>query len=60
MTDAEKVEKLLNHICEYEESMDCETLFGDVIYENDGEWCEEHCRYYSPQKECFRHFLLGE
>ena len=60
MTDEEKIEKLLNHICKYEVSMDCDDLFGDDMYADDGEWCERHCKYTEPQKECFSHFLLGE
>lgn len=61
MTDAEKIEKLLDHICWFEGTADCDTLFGDDMYADDGEWCENHCgdKLY-PHKECFRHYLLGE
>jgi len=60
MTDKEKIEKLLQHICKFEDGYDCDTLFGDAIYEDGGEWCENHCGENNLCEECFRHFLLGE
>jgi len=63
MTDSEKIEKLLDHIYNFEEALDCDDLFGDVIYEDDGKWCEEHCgtkKEIGRSMQCYKHFLLGE
>ncbi len=64
MTDEEKVEKLLEHLEKIGEVFECETHFGnEPTWHTDGIekcWCAEHCQWESPDKECFRHFLLGE
>lgn len=36
------------------------TASGDAIYEDEGEWCENHCGENNLCEECYRHFLLGE
>ena len=59
MTDTEKIEKLLEHMVKIEEVFDCNDLFKDNVRFDD-DWCEKHCKYTHPQKECFRHWLLGE
>ena len=55
MTDKEKIEKLLDYIVDIGEEFAC-----DSFNDEDGEWCEEHCKWSHAQKSCYRHFLLGE
>ncbi len=61
MTDKEKIEKLVDYIYKFESDKGCKALFGECVYADDGKWCESHCKLNRhPQKECLRHFLLGE
>ena len=63
MTDKEKIEKLLQHLEKIGDFCDCDIHFGnEERWDNryDDEWCENHCEWSYPHKECFRHYLLGE
>ena len=63
MNDKEKIEKLLDHLEKHCWYCDCDTQFADEERWDkryDDEWCEKHCEWQYPHKECFRHFLLGE
>lgn len=53
MDTEEKVEKLLDFIVGMEETSICDE-------NGDSRWCERHCQYNGPQKECYRKWLLGE
>ena len=63
MTDKEKIEKLLNHLENFAEFYECDAHFADEeSWDNryDDDWCEKHCKWRTPHKECYRHFLLFE
>jgi hypothetical protein len=63
MTDKEKIEKLLNHLEAFGELYECDAHFADEeSWDNryDDDWCEKHCKWQYPHKECFKHYLLGE
>ena len=63
MTDKEKIEKLLDYLESIGDVYECDLHFHDEerwANRYDDEWCDNHCKWSSPQKECFRHFLLGE
>lgn len=63
MTDKEKIEKLLNHLEAFGELYECDCHFAnEERWDNryDDDWCEKHCKWQCPHKECYRHYLLGE
>ena len=64
MTEAEKIEKLLDHLEKVGELFDCDTHFANEFLwctDNYGEnWCAKHCEWDRPHKECYRYFLLGD
>ena len=50
MTDSELLDLALEHLVQFESDEPCDAMSGN-------EYCEEHCVYPCPTKECWKTYI---
>lgn len=50
MTDSELLDLALEHLVQFKSDEPCEAMSGN-------EYCEEHCVYPCPTKECWKTYI---